>query len=48
MQPLLQLFHVGEEKSTGFKYYVGQREYVEVADKVFFDRPLIEFQCSLA
>ena len=32
----------------GFRYYYTPREYVEVTDTVFFEKRLLEFQCSLA
>ena len=38
----------GRKRSTGFKYYPLQREYVEVSDTVFYQRRLLELQCSLA
>ena len=38
----------GNKHGVGFRYYENQRDYVEVNDCVFFDRRLLEFQCSLA
>ena len=32
----------------GFKYYPDKRDLVEVSDTVYFDRQLLQLQCSLA
>ncbi len=38
----------GNKHSLGFRYYDVKRDNVEVNDCVYFDRNLLEFQCSLA
>ena len=39
---------LGNKNATGFRFYPNQQEYVEVTDTVFYERGLLEFQCSLA
>lgn len=39
---------LGDKNATGFRFYPNQQEYVEVTDTVFYERGLLEFQCSLA
>ncbi|XP_064407505.1 uncharacterized protein LOC135352252 isoform X1 [Halichondria panicea] len=38
----------GRKQTSGFQYYQSQQNLIEVYDTVFFTRPLLEFQCSLA
>ena len=38
----------GDKHEKGFRYYFQQRQAVEVTDTVYFDRLLLEWQCSLA
>lgn len=38
----------GNKNDTGFRFYPNQQEYVEVTDTVYYERGLLEFQCSLA
>ncbi len=37
----------GNKRARGFAYYSEQREFVEVNDTTYFDRQLLELQCSL-
>ena len=38
----------GNKAGTGFRFYDSEREAVEVTDGIFFERKLLDFQCSLA
>ena len=38
----------GNKNDIGFSFYPSQRKFVEVNDATYFDRQLLEFQCSLA
>ena len=38
----------GNKHDIGFSWYPSPRKYVEVNDTTYFDRKLLEFQCSLA
>ena len=38
----------GDKHQTGFRYYSQERWAVEITDTVYFDRILLEWQCSLA
>lgn len=38
----------GNKHSQGFVYYNEPREYIEVSDTIYFDRNVLDLQCSLA
>ena len=38
----------GNKRELGFRYYPEARKIVEATDTVYFQRELLEFQCSLA
>ena len=38
----------GNKHSEGFVYYDEPRDYIEVSDTVYFDRKVLDMQCSLA
>ncbi len=38
----------GNKEATGFQFYHSEREYIEVSDTLYFERRLLEWQCSLA
>ena len=40
--------HYGNKRAHGFWYYTEERAAVEASDTTYFDRDLLEFQCSLA
>ena len=40
--------HYGNKRVRGFRYYSAERAAVEVSDTTYFDRRLLELQCSLA
>jgi hypothetical protein len=37
----------GNKTSTGFRFYETERDAIEVTDGVFFERKLLDLQCSL-
>ncbi len=39
----------GNKEATGFQFHHSEREYdIEVSDTLYFERRLLEWQCSLA
>ncbi len=40
--------HYGNKRARGFRHYPTPRPAVEASDTTYFDRRLLEFQCSLA
>ena len=40
--------HFGNKNELGFRHYPVAQPYVEVSDTVYFDRKVLELQCSLA
>lgn len=38
----------GDKNENGFRYYPEQRQFVEVNDTTYFQRQLLDLQCSLA
>lgn len=40
--------HFGNKNELGFRHYPVAQPYVEVSDTIYFDRTVLELQCSLA
>ena len=40
--------HFGNKDELGFRHYPVAQPYVEVSDTIYFDRTVLELQCSLA